>query len=263
MGAAGSDMVPPDLVDLAQRVGLAGARVAKEHAFHHGFETKDDGSPVTRVDRAVESAMRAILAESVPDHAVTGEEHADTAAGSNEWTWVLDPIDGTRQFAAGLLNFAILVALCRAGKPVVGLIAHPFAHRVWLGVEGAGTTLNGMQLRTTNETQLGRVVGCLANPESFPGRYLGRLEAVASRSMWNVHDGGCIGYGALAEGRVGFCLNGPNLDVFDIAALVPVVEGAGGRITDWSGNRLDLNSRGAIMAAANGALHDKLLDILA
>ncbi len=257
-----SGAVPDAYVALASRVAAEGVAVARSMDSAAGFETKDDGSPVTAVDRAVERAMRDMIAREAPGHGVLGEEFSGEDH-SAEWTWVLDPIDGTRQFAAGLLNFAVLVALCHQDHPVVGIIAHPFAGRTWMGIDGQGTTLNGRPVATLREARLGDVVACLANPESFPGEWGRGYEAIGNASRWNVHDGGCIGYGALSEGRIGLCLNGPNLDPFDIAALVPVVEGAGGVITGWRGEQLTLASHGAIVASANRALHDEALNLLA
>ena len=226
-----------------------------------GFDSKSDGSPVTPLDRAVEIALRAEIERSEPKHRIVGEEYGSTNAGG-DWSWIIDPIDGTRQFAAGLHNFGVLIALCYETRPVVGVILQPWNGYLCVGVSGEGTRINGAAARATKQTDLSALIASLANPDSFDGSTRPGFEAVRAASRWNVFDGGCLGYASLAEGLIGVAINGPDLEPFDIAALVPVVEGAGGVITDWRGAGLDATSRGAIAASANPALHKQLLSLL-
>lgn len=110
--------------------------------------------------------------------------------------------------------------------------------------------------------RLSDAIACVADPDSFTGAAADGRAAICSGSGWNVYDGSCIGFGALAAGRLDLCLCGPNLDPFDICALVPVVEGAGGVITDWAGHRLTASSTGAIVASCTEALHQEALALL-
>ena len=240
---------------------LAGATV-REQIAHPPVELKSDGSPVTAVDLAVERVLRERIDAVYPGHGVLGEEYGSRDLEA-EWVWVVDPIDGTRQFAAGLPNYGILIALCHRGRPVVGVICQPLLGDVYLGIAGQGAWLNGTPISTRTTTRLAEAIACLSDPDCFRGATAAGFEALRRGSHWNVYDGGCLGFGALAAGRLDLCLCGPNLDGFDICALVPVVEGAGGLISDWRGNPLTLTSSGAIVAACSADLHAEALEILA
>ena len=226
-----------------------------------GFETKEDGSPVTALDRAVEAALRKDLKQHAPDHGIIGEEYGPEHA-DRDWVWILDPIDGTRQFAAGLPNFGTLIALCHQNRPVIGVISHPWTGMTCIGVAGRGTEINGNPVHTGAKTVPSDVIACLSDPDAFDAATYSGYLAIRAASNWNVYDGGCLGYAALAKGHIGIALNGPNLEPFDIAALIPVIEGAGGVISDWQGRGLDATSEGAIVGSANPALHETVLQIL-
>ncbi|MEM8840309.1 MAG: inositol monophosphatase family protein [Pseudomonadota bacterium] len=239
---------------------IAARQVPSQTAIQ--FEMKGDGSPVTEIDRAVERSLRAEINRLHPDHGIIGEEYGPENA-DREWVWILDPIDGTRQFSAGLPNFGTLIALCKDQKPVVGVIAHPWTGMVCTGVQGLGTRINGTPVTSGTAVTPGDVIANLSDPDAFDDRTRPGYEAVRAASLWNVYDGGCLGYAALAQGQIGIALNGPNLEPFDIAALIPVIEGAGGVISDWEGKGLDGTSEGAIVASATPALHDAVLSLLA
>ncbi|MCH8168745.1 MAG: phosphatase [Proteobacteria bacterium] len=240
---------------------LAGATV-REQIAHPPVELKSDGSPVTAVDLAVERVLRERIDAVYPGHGVLGEEYGSRDLEA-EWVWVVDPIDGTRQFAAGLPNYGILIALCQHGRPLLGVICQPLLGDVYLGIAGQGAWLNGVPIRTRTTARLADSIVCISDPDCFRGATADGFEALRRGSRWNVYDGGCLGFGALAAGRLDLCLCGPNLDPFDICALVPVVEGAGGLITDWQGNPLTLTSKGAIVATCSAELHAEALEILA
>lgn len=247
-------------IDLALRLAEC-ARDVLRGPVAFEFETKTDGSPVTALDRAVEAAMRAEINRSAPDHGIIGEEYGDENA-YRDWVWILDPIDGTRQFAAGLPNFGTLIALCHCQRPVIGVISHPWTGMTCIGVAGQETRINGSPVRTAAADMPGDVIACISDPDAFDAATLAGYNAVRAASQWNVYDGGCLGYAALASGQIGIALNGPNLEPFDIAALIPVVEAAGGVISDWQGHALDATSEGAIFASATPRLHDAVLQLL-
>ncbi len=224
-------------------------------------EIKADGSPVTSVDRAVETALRQSIEGHHPRHGIIGEEFDDRAPEA-DWAWVLDPIDGTKHFVAGLPNYGVLIALCHEGKPVMGVIAQPETRQTYLGITGLGAWLNGQPITPSKVTELAESVVNLSDEESHDAESLPAFNALRKTSRWNIYDGSCIGYGALAAGHFEVCLSGVNLSNFDLCALVPVVEGAGASISDWQGQPLTLASSGGIVASGNAALHDKVLDIL-
>lgn len=250
------------LTELALHLAHAARAVHRAHDAALGMEIKQDGSPVTALDRAVERRLRREIAAVFPHHGILGEEEGPERIDASH-VWVIDPIDGTRQFAAGLPNWGTLIALCREGRPIIGVIDQPWCERLWLGVSGSETTMNGRAVRCAAVTALPDCVASLSDPDAYDAATAPGLAAIRARTRWNVYDGGCLGYGALAEGRLGLCLNGPNLEPFDIAALVPVVEGAGGLISGWAGETLSIASSGAIVASATPALHAAALEALA
>ena len=257
----GTHMIPDEYVRLAETLADTARETAQRISNEPEIEIKADGTPVTTVDRAVEAALRRVIERRQPGHGILGEEFG-AEGGDRDWVWVLDPVDGTRQFAAGLPNFGTLVALCHEGRPVIGVIAHLFYASTCIGVAGRGTLFNRRPVRCAGPDRLSEIVACISDPDAFDARTTPGMQAIRARTRWNVFDGGCLGYTSLARARVGLCLNGPNLDPFDIAALVPVVEGAGGRITDWQGNALTIESEGEIVATSGPRLHESVLEVL-
>ncbi len=222
---------------------------------------KSDGTPVTAVDVAVETAMRARIESAYPDHGILGEELPERNPDA-EWRWVIDPIDGTSQFAAGLPNYGSLIALCRRGVPQLGVICQPDSGDIYLGVSGLGAWRNGQPITTAPNTRLSEAVLCVSDPDAFDDAIRPGMRRLRSAASWHVYEGNCLSFGTLAAGRIGVSVYGSNLENFDICALVPVVEGAGGIITDWQGGVLTIESRGEIVASANRVLHDQVLALL-
>lgn len=254
---------PPEAcIETAHHLADIAGAIAREVWFGTaatGF--KPDGSALTEADTRIETRLREIIEERHPDHGILGEEFGSSGT-DHAYVWVIDPIDGTRQFAARLMNFGVLIALCHDSRPVLGLIDQPLAGARYVGVEGLGTTLNGTPVTTATTTGLSQATLSIANPASFPEEMRDPVDALAQAARMTVYDGGCLAYGALARGQIDLCLNGPDLAPYDICALVPVVTEAGGAITDWDGRPLTLASEGAILAAATPALHAQALDRL-
>ena len=245
-----------DLIATAEAAAdLAGAAIRPLFRSALLVESKGDASPVTEADRAAERAIRDHLARVHPDHGVIGEEYGSHQAGA-EWVWVLDPIDGTRAFVTGRPLFGTLVGLLHHGRPVLGVIDQPATGERWIGVEGRRTRFRG---------PYGGTVGCrpcpeladaeLAStaPDIFPeGADAGflALRRAARRVTWG---GDCYIYGLLALGLVDVVVDA-TMKPWDWAALVPVVEGAGGRVTDHRGRALTLDSAGDVLAVGDPAL---------
>jgi histidinol-phosphatase len=246
----------------AEELAARASTIVREELAALSLEIKSDGSPVTSVDLAVERALRQRIDDEYPNHGVLGEEFGSHDLDA-EWVWVVDPVDGTRQFAAGLPNYGILIALCHHGHPVLGIICQPQLGHVYLGVPGQGAWLNGTPIQPRPTARLAESIVCMSDPDAYVGPTLAGFTALRGGSLWNVYDGGCLAFGALAAGRLDLSVCGPNLDCFDICALVPVVEAAGGVITDWQGNALTLTSKGEIVAACSEELHTEVLGILA
>jgi myo-inositol-1(or 4)-monophosphatase len=226
-------------------------------------EAKGDASPVTEADRAAERAIRALLAERLPEHGVWGEEYGPDRADA-EYCWVLDPIDGTRAFVTGRPLFGTLIALLHRGRPVLGLIDQPVTGERWLGVSGAPTRFTsplGGAAQCRPCARVGEAELSCTSPDMFapadrPG--FERLRGAARRVTWG---GDCYAYGLTALGLVDIVAES-TMKPWDWAAVVPVVEGAGGRVTDWAGRPLTLASEGRVLAVGDPRLLPEAVALL-
>ncbi|MBT3557565.1 MAG: inositol monophosphatase [Rhodospirillales bacterium] len=221
---------------------------------------KGDGSPVTSVDQATEDRVRDIISEAFPDHGIVGEERDDHAPDS-EFVWVLDPIDGTLPFLAGIPVYGTLIALLHQKRPVLGVIDMPMTGDRWIGCEGMPTTRNGEPCRTRSCADLSDAMMSTSNPDYYDESNVSALEQMRDRSNWNVYGGSCMAYAQIASGRIDVGMD-VLFDVHDYMALVPVIQGAGGIISDWSGKALDLNSGDRFVAAGDARVHEQALEIL-
>jgi myo-inositol-1(or 4)-monophosphatase len=233
---------------------VAGAVIRPLFRARLKAELKSDQSPVTIADRSAEQAMRAVLAERFPEHGIQGEEFG-TDRPESRFRWLLDPIDGTRAFITGRPLFGTLIALMEDERPILGIIDQPVSRERWIGVAGRLTRFRG---------PYGGTAGCrpcprLANAElSCTGPHLldsdlqrwQRLADTVGRVSWG---GDCYAYGLLALGQLDIIAEA-TMKLWDWAALVPVIEGAGGHITDWSGRPLRPDGDGRVLAVGDPAL---------
>ncbi|GLS99629.1 histidinol-phosphatase [Sphingobium jiangsuense] len=246
---------------LAQRLADAAGDAIRPF-FRARYETdfKSDDSPVTQADRAAEAAMRAILEKERPADGIIGEEYGATREQA-ERVWVLDPIDGTRSFIAGRPIFGTLIGLTQASWPVLGIIDQPITKERWAGLTGQETTLNGRPVRTRRCRQLADAIVASTGPQYFPGctgEHFSMLARDCRDTLWG---GDCYNYALLASGHVDLVIEA-GLKLHDLAALVPVVEGAGGRMCDWNGDPLTHDSDGNVVALGDPARLDDVLEAL-
>lgn len=251
-------------IALACRLADAAAAALLPH-FRSGIaaERKDDASPVSLADRAAEEAMRRILAAEAPRDTVIGEE-LGASAGSSGRSWVLDPIDGTTSFLAGRPIFGTLIALVVDGWPVLGLIDQPVLKERWIGATGLPTTLNGKPVRTRACRELAEATLATTGPHYFDDHQGQHFMALAARTDHRrmIMGGDCYNYALLASGHVDIVCEA-NLKAHDWAALVPVVEGAGGTMADWNGEPLHMGSDGHVIALGDPARLDDVVEALA
>jgi histidinol phosphatase-like enzyme (inositol monophosphatase family) len=252
---------------LAERLAdAAGAAIRPFFRSTYSLELKVDGSPVTQADRAAEAAMRRLLDAEAPGDGVLGEEYGEKP-GVTGRRWVLDPIDGTRSFTAGRALFGTLIALVEDGWPVLGVIDQPVQRERWIGVAGRPTTFNGTPVRTRACAALEGATLATTSPHLFgEDEAAGYLRLVAAVSGGNarqgpVYGGDCYNYGLLASGTLDLVCEA-GLQLYDFAALVPVVEGAGGRMCDWQGDPLSAASNGQVLAIGDPARVDDVLEAL-
>jgi inositol-phosphate phosphatase/L-galactose 1-phosphate phosphatase/histidinol-phosphatase len=224
-------------------------------------DEKADQTPVTAADRDAETRIREMIEEAFPGHGILGEEHGSVRLDAKH-VWVLDPIDGTKSFITGKPLFGTLIALLHGGRPVVGVIDAPALDERWLGVEGEPTTLNGAAVKTRPCPDLAGAWLYATAPEMFVGPDAAAFERLKGRCRGVVYGADCYAYGLLANGTVDLVCEA-STKPYDYCALVPVVRGAGGVISDWAGKPLGLASDGRVLAAGDPAAHAAALQILA
>ncbi len=224
-------------------------------------ETKADASPVTRADREIETALRQILEETLPEHGIVGEELGGDIDGIGPF-WILDPIDGTKAFATGTPVFGTLIGLAVEKRFVLGVIDQPISGERWLGISGRATTFNGAPVKVSDCSTLGAARLYTTAPEYFsdPVAYEAFVR-VREQVMFTRYGADCYAFGLLASGHVDVIVEA-TLNLWDVAALVPVVEGAGGIITDWKGETLTTDFEGRVVASCGGGIHDSVLALL-
>ena len=244
-----------ELADLARHTLLDAYRPDYAHSI------KSDGSPVTALDQEIERKMRRRIEERFPGHGILGEEYGVQGL-DEEYVWVLDPIDGTKSFAAGLPDFGTLISLCQAGRPIIGIVDMPLQKQRCLGVVGRKTTINGEIVRCRADQALRQSIMISSGVDSFDGATAQQaFDDLRQRTAWNTYSGGCAAYLSLSRGVVDISLEG-NLDPFDYCAIIPVIEGAGGCVTDWQGEPLGLESGPQMVASGSAQLHQEILAVL-
>lgn len=264
MSKTGMDACLP----VAHRLADAARPLALRH-FRTASLTIEDKSvagqsydPVTMADRAIEAEMRRILAEARPDDGILGEEFDDIPTRSG-MTWVLDPIDGTRSYMCGLPSWGVLIAVNDGTRPVIGIMDQPFTGERFVGTDTTaqlhhhGTT---QDLRVRPTQTLAEAVLCCTDPTMF-GTEAERtaFAAIDRQTRLTRYGTDCYGYAMLAAGQVDLVVES-SLKPYDIQALTPLIEAAGGIVTDWQGG--DPQHGGQIVAAATKPLHEAALRVL-
>jgi len=250
---------------------LAAAHAAGEAILPHfrvPIDVADKGGsrgydPVTEADRAAEQAIRSAIAERFPDHGIEGEEHG-RVPGKSPYTWVIDPIDGTRSFILGHLHWATLIALNNGERPIVGVTHQPFVGESFVAANGESTWRRGAErrtLRTRRCDRIDRAIVATTDPRHFDSARRRAAYAAATDGARLVRYGGdCYCYTQLAMGLVDVVIE-TGLQAYDIQALVPLIEYAGGVISNWDGGRCDAG--GDVLACGDHALHAHLLERIA
>ena len=227
--------------------------------FH--VEIKGDGSPVTSVDQIVEDQMRSIILTEHPNHGILGEERKGYAPDS-EFVWVIDPIDGTLAFIAGIPVFGTLLALVHNGVPILGIIDIPIIGERWIGADGLKTTRNGKPVCSRPCRDLSMVLMSTSNPDYYDRTNAPALERLKKATRFAVYGGSCMSYAQIASGRIDICID-VQFAIYDYLALIPVIQGAGGVFTNWEGGSAGLHSGNQYIASGDPRVHEQALRILA
>jgi histidinol-phosphatase len=252
--------IPPSLSDdLALALSIADAAdritVARFRAHDLHVETKPDLTPVSEADRAVEAAVRERLEEARPDDGVLGEEMGEHGAGRAR-RWIIDPIDGTMSYVRGVPVWATLLALEVDGEMAVGVVSAPALGRRWWAARGHGAFADGDPIRVSEVHRMEDAHVCAPNERYFEQRQLDAGWREITQGAWRpVGFADFWGHMLVAEGAVDVMVE-PILSLWDVAALRPIVEEAGGRISDLTG---DGWAEDAPCVTTNGLLHDEVI----
>ena len=224
------------------------------------IDNKNDESPVTIADKNTELKIRSLIEQEYPHHGILGEEF-DSTNPNAEYVWVIDPIDGTRSYIAGHKDFGNLISLTQNKKPIIGIINCPAHNERWVGIKNQKSTLNKKIAKTS-------IVKNIEDAYLFTsGLYFGEshlrnaVEKINKKVRYYRYGGDCYMYGMIASGLIDIVIE-DTLKTHDYMALVNVIEGAGGRITDKFGNEISTDSQGSVVAAANSELHSKLISLI-
>jgi inositol-phosphate phosphatase/L-galactose 1-phosphate phosphatase/histidinol-phosphatase len=255
--------VPDALIGFAGQLAEASAAVIRQYfRAGIGIEIKPDKSPVTIADKETEAAIRKLIEARYPEHGVIGEEYGADRPDA-EFVWILDPIDGTKSFISGRPTFGTLIALAHRGEPVLGVIDHPMLGERWIGASGHPTSHDGRPVRVRACSALDQAMMFASSPHYFDdigaGAVFDRLR-LAGRQV--LYGSDCYAYGLVASGYGDLAIEA-NLGIYDYLAAVPVIEGAGGIVTDWQGKPLTIRSGDRMMAAGDRRIHQQVLEILA
>ena len=246
-----------DLALVSRLADAAGAAIRPYFRAEFGLEMKADATPVTLADRAAEAAIRAILETERPDEGIIGEEYGATRETASR-LWVLDPIDGTRSFVGGRPIFGTLISLIENGMPILGLIDQPISGERWIGAAGQRTLFNGNPANTRRCATLAQAVQATTSPAAFSPDRLRAFERLIPVTRDTLYGGDCYNYGLVAIGQIDLVVES-GLKLHDCAALVPVVEGAGGIMRDWQGGPLTSASDGHVIACGDATLLPEIL----
>lgn len=251
-------METQDTINFIQELAQASGEIIRKY-FRSPLtvESKTDSTPVTIADRQSELLMRQMIGQRFPSHGILGEEF-EVINQEAEYQWILDPIDGTKTFVSGTYLFGTLIALLKDGKPIFGAINNPITDQFLVG-DGNASWLNGTPVKVRECSSIEKSTLLTTNPLTVHHYHDGAaFETLARRANLYRTWGDCHGYYLVATGYADIMIDAA-MYVWDVAALIPIVEGAGGKITDYHGGD-PMSGEGAIATA--GPLHDEVLKIL-
>lgn len=225
---------------------------------------KSDDTPVTMADRETEQAMRKLITEHYPHHAIRGEEYGHSG-GDSQYQWVIDPIDGTKSFICGLPLFGSLIGLVKDKKPILGLLCMPALDEVFLGAtygDFHGCWKNGVPIQTSGQTSLEKTHLSLGEGQKFIASYAELpLKLAKQTAIFRfIHD--CYAYALLSSGSLDAVVEF-DLQPHDILPLIPIITASGGIISDWHGKTIGLTEKTTVIATSSHQLHRQLLQQLA
>ena len=259
--------VDADLIAFANRLADVSGAVIKPYFRHRVEVTNKEGKhafdPVTEADKGAERAIRELIARERPADGILGEEYGETP-GTSGYRWVLDPVDGTRAFITGRHEWGTLIALEKNGAAVLGILDQPVLGERYIGAGGAAHLIQGGRsstLKTRACAGLSDAIVCATDPSAyFSPAEQAAFQRVRDKTRMTRFGGDCYLFAALAMGFVDLVIES-GFHRWDVAALIPIVEGAGGIITDWQGG--SALSGETILAAGDARMHAAAMTLLA
>jgi len=230
--------------------------------FRTSFEVdnKNDDSPVTIADKNTELKIRSLIEKKYPKHGILGEEF-NSINPDAEFIWVIDPIDGTRSYIAGHKDFGNLISLTHNKKPILGIINCPAHNERWIGIKNQQTTLNEKIIKTSKVKKIEDAYLFTSGLYFDEPHLRNAVEKINKKVRYYRYGGDCYMYGMLASGLIDIVIE-DTLKTHDYMALVNIIEGAGGTITDKFGNEISTDSQGSVVASANHELHSRLISLI-
>ncbi|WP_271022306.1 histidinol-phosphatase [Rhizobium sp. RCAM05973] len=247
------------LADAADKETLS--RFRKRQAVSSKPKEGYSFDPVTEADRASEFAMRELIAREYPEHAISGEEYG--SAGEGPVRWVLDPIDGTRPYLCGIPVWGTLIGVTVDDVAIMGMMSQPVTgERFWADPNGSWLDVHGIRSRlaSSSQTSLSDAILHTNSPEQVKRNSEVNFSGLSETVKLTRYGGECYAFAMLAAGQIDLCIEF-NLQPYDIVALIPIIEQAGGVITTLAGKRPEAG--GKILASANEELHEAALALLA
>jgi inositol-phosphate phosphatase/L-galactose 1-phosphate phosphatase/histidinol-phosphatase len=221
---------------------------------------KADLSPVTIADQETEQALRKLIREKFPKHGIQGEEFGIENENA-EYRWIIDPIDGTTSFMIGRPTFGTLIGLMHNNETILGVINQPISGERWMAYKGHGATLNNKKISVRPCAKLADATLCTTGPNYFTPEKLVLFNEISAKSRYTVYGGDCYMYGLLASGHTDLIIES-GLKQHDFFPIKTIIEEAGGIITDWQGNQLDMQSKGDIVVAGDKHVHAEAIKML-
>ncbi len=258
-------MINQELIDFSNHLADLSSNIAQKYFRTQNHEQdKPDTTPVTLADKGIEKIIREEIMKKYPDHGIIGEEFG-TINLDADFKWVIDPIDGTSSFIIGRPIFGTLISLTYKNVPILGVINQPINNERWLGAKDRGAIFNNKKIETRKSGSIENSILCSTSPVYFKGLDLEFFSKISSQTKYQksggvFYGGDCYLFGLLALGFVDIIIE-RGLSSYDFCALVPIIEGAGGIITDWSGNKLNIHSNGQILACGDKKVHEEILKI--
>jgi inositol-phosphate phosphatase / L-galactose 1-phosphate phosphatase / histidinol-phosphatase len=251
-----------DTIDFACELADSAGEIARRY-FRTPVDVtlKADASPVSIADKTIEETLLTRIGAVFPAHGILGEETGSHHI-SRDYTWVIDPIDGTRAFLAGRPTFTTLIALCFQGTPILGIIDQPITGERYIGAAGRPSTLHQRPLYTRTRHTLAEASFATTSPTYFGADTRSGFEQLQQACGDVIYGGDAYNYAQLSAGFIDIVAEA-GLKPYDVMALRPIIEGAGGMITTWQGAAITINDYHTVIAAGNRELHQQACALLA